>query len=119
MPRNTIRLRLKEPVMDEHVRASVNAVENFHPDTGHYGELHYTGCASKERAVEIKQGLYRAAKRLGYSMHAAVVKDGDAWKVVYKAIDKAKAREYVLATYGSDVTRWPYSPRKGDSNYAG
>lgn len=112
MPRNNIKVRLKEPIMDEHVRASVAAVEAFDPETGHYGTLHYVGCPTKERAAEIKQGLFRAAKRIGVSMSATVVKAGDGtWTVEFRAIDKAKAREHVLAKYGSDRSKWPYDPR--------
>lgn len=111
---------LREPVLDHLVQASVDAAGGeFDPETGHYAHLVYEGCASPERAKEIAQALYRAAKRMGYSMSCKVGKSSSAneWNVEFFSCDKAMARAYVLKKYGSDVTRWPYSPRKGDPNY--
>lgn len=104
--------------MDEHVHASVNGVETFHPETGHYATLHYTGCPTRERAMEIRQGLYRSARRMGVSLMVKVEKAADGtFTVIYTAINKEHGKAYVLKTYGPDVTKWAYSPRKGDSNY--
>ena len=56
--------RLKEPLLDEHVKASINAVDgNPDSETGHYGTLHITGIDSRERAKELHQALFRAASR--------------------------------------------------------
>jgi hypothetical protein len=84
----------------------------MNPETGHYGELIYAGCATKERAAEIKQALYRAAKRQGFSLTTKIEKSGKEWDVRYTAIDKAVARRYVVERYGSDRAAWPYNPRK-------
>ena len=81
-------------------------------EQGHYAELVYTGCETRERAEEIKRSLYRCAKHLGVSMHAEVEQTAGGWQVRFKAIDKAAARAYILARYGTDRTRWPYNPRR-------
>ena len=118
MPRNTHVRPLKQPVLDDHVLASVSSVASYDPETGHYGECRYTGCASRDRAKEIVQGLHRAAKRQEVSMAARIEPGEDGtFDVVYSAVNKAHARAYVLAKYGSDRSKWPYSPVKGDSNY--
>ena len=118
MPRNTSVRPLKQPVLDDHVLASVNSVDAYHPETGHYGECRYTGCASRDRAKEIVQGLHRAAKRQEVSMAARVEAEEDGtFTVVFSAVNKAHARAYVLAKYGKDRSKWPYSPVKGDPNY--
>jgi len=105
--------RRAEPVLDDHVRASVDAANGKHdPETGHYATLRYVDCATKERADEIKRALYRCAKYLGYSMSAQIKKaSDDTWLVEYKAIDKVMARKHVLEKYGTDRSKWPYDPR--------
>jgi hypothetical protein len=126
VPRNTNVRPLKQPIMDEYVTASVQAVEAHHPETGWYGVLRITGVESERRARDLQQGLFRAAKRMGYAMrtnapsvHAswpANAEDGT-WMVEFCAVDKGCARAYVMAKYGADRSRWAYSPIKGDKNY--
>lgn len=65
-----------------------------------------------DRAKEIKQGLYRAAQRIGVSMATEIVKEKDGtFTVVYKAVNKEHARRWVLQKYGNDPAKWPYDPR--------
>jgi hypothetical protein len=107
--------RRKEPITDDLVLASVNAAGGtFDPATGHYARLRFTGCASEDRAREIKQSLFRCAAYLKFSMSATVHRSDDkqTWYVEYVAIDKRMARAYVLATYGPDRSKWSYDPRK-------
>ena len=80
-------------------------------EQGHYGELVYTGCKTRERATEIRRALFRAAKRLNYSMHAEIENRGREFQVRYHAIDKAHARRWLVQTYGTDRSAWPYNPR--------
>lgn len=119
IPRNTNVRPLRQPVLDDQVKASMNVVGGvFDPTNGFYGVIHYTGCETEERAKEIIQGLHRAAKRIGVSMSAkALREDDESWTVKYFAIDKAMARKYVLEHYGEDRSKWPYSPIKGDRNF--
>lgn len=110
--------QLKEPVLDHYVQASLDQANGTpDPDTGHYAELHITGIAEREEAEEYKRALYRAAKRMKVSMSATVHRSGSGYAIHFKAIDKRAARAYVLARYGNDRTKWPYSPRQGDPNY--
>lgn len=105
--------RRKEPVLDHLVVASVErAGGKHHPETGAYSELVYAGCATRERASEIKRALFRAAKHTGYSMNARVVKNGSEFDVHFTAHDKALAKAHVLAKYGADRSKWPYDPRR-------
>jgi hypothetical protein len=38
--------------------------------------------------------------------------DDGTFQIHFKAIDKVFAKKYVLEKYGSDVNKWPYSPRR-------
>lgn len=105
--------RRKEPILDDYVRASVSQANGIHNEVGHYATLHYVGCPTRERATEIKQALFRAAKHCGYSMSAQIVKDADgSFRVTFRAVDKQLARKYVLEKYGPDRSKWPYDPRR-------
>jgi len=95
--------------------AQVNGVH--HPETGHYAELVYAGCDTRERATEIKRALFRSGKHVGVSVSARVIKNGTVYDVHFKAIDKTMAKQYVLKHYGSDRSKWPYSPFKRDPNF--
>jgi hypothetical protein len=114
----------KEPVLDHLVRASIDqAGGKHHPDTGHYATLVYKGIETRERADEIKRALHRCALYMhkkgiaSVGMSAKVLRDGNGWKVEFRAVDKTMARKYVLQKYGPDRSKWPYSPRRGDANY--
>ena len=105
--------RLKEPVLDHLIHASVNQAAGKHDENGHYAELHYVGCDTRERAEEIKKGLYRAAKRQGYSLSGCrILRHENGWKVVFRAGDKTAAKAYIIARYGPDRSKWPYDPRR-------
>lgn len=102
----------KDPVTDPHVLASVQAglVDNTR---GFYSELFYVGIETEQRAAEIRRSLFRSAKKLGYSLRAQteLMPDGS-YRVRFHAIDKAKARAWMIRTYGPDRTKWPYNPRQ-------
>jgi hypothetical protein len=102
----------KEPILDNHLHASVTQAGGVHDERGHYAELVYAGCESRERAKEIVRALHRSAYHLGVSVTAKPEKSGDTWSVRYKAINKEHAKAYVLGTYGSDRSKWPYDPRR-------
>lgn len=105
--------RRLEPILDDYLYASVTQADGVHdPETGHYATLVYSGCESKERAVEISKALYRSGVHLGLSVKATVKRRGDVWDVEYRAIDKAHARRHVLEKYGPDRSKWPYDPRR-------
>lgn len=95
--------------------AQVNGI--YHPETGHYGELVYAGCPTRERAQEIRRALFRSGKHVGCSVSAKIVKNGEVFDVHFKAIDKTMAKQYMLDHYGEDRTKWPYSPYRKDPNY--
>lgn len=110
--------RRKEPILDHLLHASVAQVNGvMNPETGHYGELVYSGIESRERAAEIKRALYRAGKHTGHSVSARIVPDGDQFSVHFRAIDKTLAKKYMIDHYGTDRTKWPYSPFRRDPNY--
>jgi len=100
----------KPPLLDSHILASV--ADGTVNDEGQYSVLVYTGCETRERALEIKRALFRAAKRQGVSVTAKVEKHGKEFAVRFRAIDKATARKYVIERYGPDRSLWPYNPRK-------
>ena len=106
--------RRKEPILDDHLRASVTQANGVHdPDTGHYAVIHYTGCGTRERAKEIKQALHRSARHVGVSVSTEIVKAGDGtFTVKYRAIHKSFARKYMIDHYGPDTANWPYRPRE-------
>lgn len=106
----------KQPLTDELIHASVNGglVDR---ERGFYATRVYVGVETEERAVELKRSLYRCAKRLGFSVLVQVEKvpaTGE-YQLRYHAIDKAKARAWMLATYGPDRSKWPYNPRRRNS----
>jgi hypothetical protein len=101
----------KPPFLDSHILASVNAAP-MNPETGHFGELVYTGCPTRERAAEVKRALFRAAKRLNYSVTADIERSSQGFAVRFTAIDKQAARRYMVQKYGTDRNAYPYNPRK-------
>jgi hypothetical protein len=115
----------KDPVLDSHVMASVEragGAGKHDPATGHYAELVIRGLASREEASEWSRALHRSAHYLSrngicdISMSAKITRDGRGYKIVFKAIDKTWARNYVLTTYGADRSKWPYDPRRRGGN---
>lgn len=100
----------KGPFLDAEILASVERAE-MDTETGKYATLVYAGCESAERAKEIVRALHRAAKRQGFSVHAETKRSGGKWHIHYTAISKEHARRYVVQTYGTDRSAWPYNPR--------
>lgn len=98
--------------MDEHVLASMAAVEAFDPETGWYGTLRHEECKTREEAAAIKQALYRAAQHLKVSMATEIIKEKDGtFTVEFKAINKAHAQAYIAAKCGGDRSKLAYDPR--------
>jgi hypothetical protein len=82
-------------------------------------ELTWSGIPTRERAREMRKGLYNAAKlhRPAVSV-ASEIEPGSngTWSIRFKVLDKKAARAYIVATYGPDRTQWPYNARqKGGS----
>jgi hypothetical protein len=66
-----------------------------------------------DEVVELRRGLFNAAKHQGVSVHANKIHNDDGtWTIVYAVHDKVKARARVLAKYGNDRQKWPYNPRR-------
>lgn len=111
----------KPPVTDAYILASVDragGIGRHHPETGHYATLVIKGLASREEAEEWKRSLYRCAHYLSragiadVSISASIRRDGSAYLVEFKAINKTLARKHVMEKYGPDRSRWPYDPRR-------
>lgn len=102
----------KQPLTDELIHASVNG-GMVDPSRGFYATRVYVGVETEERALDLKRSLFRCAKRLGFSVRVQVEKAADGgFQLRYHAIDKTKARAWMLATYGDDRSKWPYNPRQ-------
>lgn len=113
--------RRKEPVLDDHVMASVNqagGLGQHHPQTGHYATLIIRGIDTRDEADEWSRALYRSAHYLArnkiadVSMSAKIRRDGTKWLIEFRATDKTHARAYMLQKYGADRSKWPYDPRR-------
>lgn len=120
--------RRMEPVVDDWIIASVNAaggIGKHDPLTGHYGDLHIKGLASRDEAMEWRRALFRCAHymhRTGQapvSMSARIIKHAGkcteqncAFHIEFRAVDKTTAKAHVLARYGPDRSKWPYDPRR-------
>jgi hypothetical protein len=102
----------KEPILDSYVKASIDATGGKYDETtGWYGTLVYTGCETRERAMEIRQALYRSAFHLKVSLATDIKKHDNTFDVVFTAINKAHGKAYVIERYGSDRKSFPYDPR--------
>ena len=105
----------REPLLDTHIAASIAGGQD--PATLHYAELtedEINGQAIRDHqlAKELKNALYRAARRKNVSLSATVeLRSDGTFQVRFKAIDKAAGRAYMIRKYGSDRTKWPYNPR--------
>lgn len=105
----------KEPLTDHFIQASVE--RGMNPGNGHYGELIVNELADQGEALEIKRSLYRCAFFLGFSMSARIERLADgSYQVRFKAIDKARARAYVLQKYGNNLPYNPYIKRPNKDN---
>jgi hypothetical protein len=110
----------KEPVLDNYVLASVTQAGGIgkHNPEGHYAELIIRGLADRDEAKEWQQALYRCAHYLNrtgqaaVSMSAKIERDGDGFRIRFKAVDKTHARAHVMRKYGPDRSKWPYDPRR-------
>ncbi|MBO2459385.1 hypothetical protein [Actinomadura violacea] len=62
--------------------------------------------------MELRRGLFNAAKLHGVSLHcnAARQKDGT-FTLTYAVHSKTAGRAHVMNKHGEDRTRWPYDPR--------
>lgn len=98
--------------MDAHLQASIDQAGGIPDENGHYAEVIYAGCETRERANEIKQGLHRSKRYLNVSCSPKVEKSPDGTFLVrFRAYTKQAAKKYLLEKYGTDVNNWPYRPR--------
>lgn len=105
----------REPNCRPHLQASIDQAGGKHdPATGYYATLRYAGCGTEERAKEIKDALFRAARGMRYSVDAKVHHDDadGTWYVEFAAINKQHARAFVVKRYGEDPEKWPYHPNR-------
>lgn len=110
----------KEPILDHLIHASVNQAGGKPDEKGGFAEIHYTGCATRERAMEIRRAAFRSKRHTGYSVSAKPKQDKSGeWRVIIRAHDPAMAKAYMIERYGEDRTKWPYSPKRGDPNFEG
>lgn len=110
----------KEPVLDHLWHASIQQAGGVHDDHGHYAELVYNGIETRARADEIKRALFRARRYVagGISGYAIVERDGNGYRVRFRAINKLHAKQFMLDHYGDDPNKWPYSAKPGRPNYS-
>lgn len=107
--------RQQEPLLDSHIAASIAGGQD--PVTLHYAEMtedEINGQVIRQAEVarELKNALYRAARRRQVSLSASVERKADGtYQVRFKAVDKAAGRAYMIQKYGADRTKWPYNPR--------
>lgn len=109
--------KLKEPVLDDEIRAAVSlGMTKAHPPGEHdyerrdYETLVHNGCKSKADAEEVKRALFRAAKRLNFSLSAEIEQAFGGWAVRFTPKCKECGTAYVIKTYGDDRSKWPYDP---------
>ena len=121
MPRNNPYKR-KEPDFSPYVQASIDRVGGqYDESTGHYATLVYVDAENELPQAEAVRALHRAAKYFKVSLFVSqkekYEENGVAkYRLTYQAVNKAHARAAIVAKYGNDRTKWPYSPRKGDPN---
>lgn len=109
----------KEPVVDHWVLASIDRAKGRHDKTGHYADVVIAKIATRDEAREWVRALHRSGRYLTkYTRHQVgihtdrPVRDGNGWKLTFRAVDKAYARKSVIDRYGPDRTKWPYDPRR-------
>jgi hypothetical protein len=81
---------------------------------GHEVEATYSGIASRERALDLRRGIFNSARGLGVSVNADAEpdpKNRGQWRIRFTLHDKRTGRAHVLATHGTDRTAWPYDTR--------
>lgn len=113
--------RRTEPILDDWILKSINhAGGKYDADTGHYAKLVYAGCATKSRADQIEDALYRCGRYLhrrkiaDIGVHAKARKQPESdgtFSVDYVAINKAHTYKYLIDKHGEDKNKWPYNPR--------
>jgi hypothetical protein len=109
-----------EPIMDDHVMMSISQANGIYdPDTGHYAHLVYAGCKTEDYAANIVKAINRSPWHLnkklpepiGVTCKIRQAKDGT-YNVEFFAVNKAHTYKYMIDTYGSDPSKWPYDPRE-------
>lgn len=116
--------RRKPPITDNYIQASIDKAGghgNHDPATGHYAEIIIRGFDSLEGddgAREFRASLFRCAWYMtrhgtaSVSADAKIERDGDGYKIRFKAIDKIYAVNHHLKTHGTDRSKWAYDPRR-------
>ena len=79
---------------------------------GYDVELKITGVEDSEM-LDLRRGLFNAAKLSGVSVHVDKARQGDGtWTLTYAVHDKNRARAHILQKHGTDRQQWPYNPRR-------
>lgn len=78
-------------------------------------EFTWRGIPTKERAHDLRRGIFNAAR------HHAVSVSADAepacwgeWRIRFTLHDKRAARALHVQRHGADRSQWPYDPRRKD-----
>ena len=76
-------------------------------------ELRWTGIETRERARQLKNGLFNAARlhKPAVAVSYSIEQDGRTWTIKFRLHDKRNARAFVVNTYGTDRRQWPYDMR--------
>jgi hypothetical protein len=80
---------------------------------GYEQEHTWAGIPTHERARQLKNGLFNAARlhQPIVAVSCVIEKNGRAWQIRFTLHDKRVARAHVVNTYGDDRTQWPYDMR--------
>jgi hypothetical protein len=98
----------KEPILDHYVQASIDGGMD---NEGHYSELVYAGVEDQEWAKEIRRALFRSSRYLKVALKADLEQAADGThQIRFHAIDKARARAYIVAQAQGDPSRLAYNP---------
>jgi hypothetical protein len=73
----------------------------------------WSGISTHAEARTKKNGLHNAARLHTPSVAVSCVieQNGRTWQIRFTLHDKRVARAYVVNTYGTDRTQWPYDMR--------
>ena len=76
-------------------------------------EMRWTGIPTHERARELRNGLFNAARlhQPIVAVSAEVEQAGRGWQIRFILHDKKTARAHVVTAYGTDRADWPYDMR--------
>lgn len=114
----------KEPVSDDYLLAAVNQAGGpgkHDPATGHYATLIIKGFETREEAAEWSRSLYRCClwltknRNADLSVTTKIKRSGGGYLIEFSVYNKTHGRAHIMATHGTDRSKWPYDPRRRNS----